>query len=58
MRYCVVWQDGWRVALLHGLLKQPEPGVYRTVREACAESDRRNMALEATSRVRTPDSAA
>lgn len=45
-RYCVIFSDGWRVALVHGLLKQPEPGVYRRVRDACRAAAQRNMALD------------
>ena len=59
MSYCVVATPaGWQVALLHGTLKQPEPGVYRHVREAIAASRQRNAALEATERPVAADEAA
>ena len=59
MTYCVVATPaGWQVALLHGTLKQPEPGVYRRVRDACREATRRNAALEATSATLTAGEAA
>lgn len=57
-RYCVVWQDGWRLALLSGRHKDVQPGSFRSVRAAIAESRRLNAALEATERLRTPGEAA
>lgn len=59
MTYCVVHTaEGWQVALLHGTLKQPEPGVYRTVRQAIRVSMARNSALEATRPILRPAEAA
>lgn len=45
MTYCVVWQDGWRVALLSGKHKDVMPGTFRRVRDAIRQSNALNMAL-------------
>lgn len=55
--YCVIWQDGWRIALLTGKHKDVMPGTFRSVRAACAECGRLNAAYEATGRPTSPDSA-
>jgi hypothetical protein len=56
-RYCVVWQDGWRIAMQTGTRKDVEPGSYRRVRDACREAARLNMALEATRSTETAEAA-
>ena len=54
MTYCVVYRDGWRVALLAGRRKDVMPGNFRSVRQACREAERLNASLEAVGMILTP----
>lgn len=57
MSYCVVYQDGWRLALLSGRKKDVLPETFRRVRDACRRAAALNMALEAVERPLTPEAA-
>lgn len=57
MSYCVVYQDGWRLALLSGRKKDVLPETFRRVRDACREAMRLNEAVAAQDALRGEEAA-